>query len=584
MFSTTNSFPVSSMRLSTAQTLPADILAELFYILASLDPPTPAAPAPNPVPTLTLAPTASHPSWCSPSSPWFDEQEPRPSHTAHEKGSLGWIATTHVCAHWRTTALSLAVLWGTTIHTFPRALEPILLRSKGAPLEFDFARRWWCCRTCSRYGPPQAPLTFRTVALNTHVKCGRFECYCEIARRNACRVRSLRGPASALSAWREYPILRELHLTGPGPHGPVPSQGRINKHERTPGHAHEHGLGHAVVLNAPRLERLVFDGAALIPFCAPSLRVLVLHSVRPGACPSSVLALLRSTPRLEELELTFSLAHGPPSWSCAHHGAVELPSLKSARLAGPAERLALWGRIRAPNASVQIHAFAGAEGVAGLDTLLSALSSTYIGDVLGLVHGDLDYTITLTSSSTLARCLQLRMLYRDIISLCGTMPLYTSRVLSHFTIEQVKALHAGPCLPAEYHCEEDWFGPRDTALVLRPMEGLREISLSWDAKGYQAWLLALGCTGEVVLPRLETLVFISDDQRGDDGRSTQERWACLIAVLEERTRRGYAVPRLVLRGESDAGNEEAKALCEWARRFVGVLVDERTDLSTAMEL
>ncbi|KZV71455.1 hypothetical protein PENSPDRAFT_404394 [Peniophora sp. CONT] len=559
MFSTSNMFPVSSARLSTAQTLPIDVLAELFYLLALVEPPTPPAPAPSPVSTLALNPTTSYPDWCSSASTWFDEQEHHNSHTAHEKGSLGWISlTTHVCSHWRATALSLGALWGRVVHTFPRALEPILLRASGAPLELDFARRWWCCRTCSR-----------------------FECYCELARRNAYRLRWLRGPASALSARRVYPLLRELHLTGPGPHGPVPTQGRLNKHERSNGHTHEHGLGHAVTLHAPALERLIFDGAALIPFCAPSLRVLVLHSVRPGACPSSLLALLRTTPRLEELEITFSLAHGPPTWSCAQHTAVELPWLKAARLAGPAERLSLWGRIRAPATSVQVHAFAGTEGVAGLDTLLEALSARHCGDVLGLVHGDLDFTVTVASADALGQRLQFRMLYRDVVALCGTMPAYAARVLSHFNIERFKALHAGPCLPAEYHCEDDWFGPRETAAVLSPMTGLREISLSWEAKGYQAWLLALGCTGDVVLPRLETLVFVANDEC-DNAKCSQERWACLIAVLEERTRRGFALPRLVLRGECDVKNSEARALCEWARRFVGVLVDERVETTDTL--
>ena len=207
-------------------------------------------------------------------------------------------------------------------------------------------------------------------------------------------------------------------------------------------------------------------------------------------------------------------------------------------------------------------------------------------DVLGLVHGDLDFTVTLASSTALSQRLQLRMLYRDVVALCGTLPSYASRVLSHFPLERIKALHAGPCLPAEYHCEDDWFGPRETCAVLSPMAGIREISLSWEPKGYQAWLLALGCTGNVVLPRLETLAFISSDQDGDN-KSTQERWACLIAVLEERTRRGFALPRLVLRGEYCVAAEtaEVKALCEWAKRFVGVLVDEREILvDTPMQL
>ncbi|KZV72505.1 hypothetical protein PENSPDRAFT_359554 [Peniophora sp. CONT] len=91
---------------SPVQRLPNDIICELFYIVAELDPPRIAR--------------------C---------QEDR----LYEKpGSLGWIRMTHVCRGWRGVGLDMSTLWAGVVCVFPPGVETIARRTKTTPLTLTF--------------------------------------------------------------------------------------------------------------------------------------------------------------------------------------------------------------------------------------------------------------------------------------------------------------------------------------------------------------------------------------------------------------------------------------------------------------
>ncbi|KZV77561.1 hypothetical protein PENSPDRAFT_645202 [Peniophora sp. CONT] len=88
--------------------LPDDVVCELFYALASIDPPI----CPRP------------------------KGEPR--YKPHRPATLGWISLTHVCRHWRSVGIDLATLWGQIVCTF-QPIDEIIQRTKSAPLTIEFS-------------------------------------------------------------------------------------------------------------------------------------------------------------------------------------------------------------------------------------------------------------------------------------------------------------------------------------------------------------------------------------------------------------------------------------------------------------
>ncbi|KZV62577.1 hypothetical protein PENSPDRAFT_692394 [Peniophora sp. CONT] len=90
-------------RLQPAR-LQDDILCEVFYVLAEIDPPgTPMAA----------------------------------NETYYKPGSLGWISITHVCRRWRKIGLDLSKLWADIICVFPRGVDTIAQRTKNQLLNLD---------------------------------------------------------------------------------------------------------------------------------------------------------------------------------------------------------------------------------------------------------------------------------------------------------------------------------------------------------------------------------------------------------------------------------------------------------------
>lgn len=81
-----------------------DILCELFYVLAKVDPPRCPMPAGSPF---------------------------------YQPASLGWVSLTHVCRRWRKIGLDLSKLWADIVCVLPRGAADIAQRTKDRPLNLD---------------------------------------------------------------------------------------------------------------------------------------------------------------------------------------------------------------------------------------------------------------------------------------------------------------------------------------------------------------------------------------------------------------------------------------------------------------
>ncbi|TEB15221.1 hypothetical protein FA13DRAFT_1573069, partial [Coprinellus micaceus] len=53
-------------------------------------------------------------------------------------GNLAWLKITHVCRHWRETAIACQALWTTLSFIKPKITHLMLQRSQNAPLIVDF--------------------------------------------------------------------------------------------------------------------------------------------------------------------------------------------------------------------------------------------------------------------------------------------------------------------------------------------------------------------------------------------------------------------------------------------------------------
>ena len=244
------------MSLSPAQSLPEDIIYELFSALALIDPPRYAGPPdlPERMPVRSSQSDLNldlYPLWSGIRGPyWHAELETiKRRGMFSESGTLGWITMTHVCRSWRQAGVDMARLWGEIVHVFPSALETVLARSRNAPLALDF-------------GALRRLPVLKQMVLHDQ--------YYMLLTRTIVRVRSLvaSNPFRSFRDWhglllrQDLPVLEDLSLKGAK---------RIPEIVGSP----------LTPLVAPSLRRLVLDQTAFLPFSAPALRTLLIQGSHP---------------------------------------------------------------------------------------------------------------------------------------------------------------------------------------------------------------------------------------------------------------------------------------------------------------
>ncbi|VDC02100.1 unnamed protein product [Peniophora sp. CBMAI 1063] len=155
---------------STAQSLPHDVLSELFEHVAVID--------------------------------------PAGALLKGERRSLGWITTTHVCARWREVGLGLAALWADAVCAFPSVAiaDEVLLRARDCLLNVTV-------------GPPALDLDPRTPFTRApHLPTSWGIQHLQRARTLRCHVdrgSTYSDHSEAYTALRDttLPLLQHLYLS-----------------------------------------------------------------------------------------------------------------------------------------------------------------------------------------------------------------------------------------------------------------------------------------------------------------------------------------------------------------------------------
>ncbi|KZV77209.1 hypothetical protein PENSPDRAFT_645483 [Peniophora sp. CONT] len=579
---------------SFAQSLPEDVICEIYYALAAVDPPKYAGPLHALDRELQyLEPegwdTDIHPTWTGPRAvSWNLDQVTLKRRSLYSpSGSYGWIILTHVNSSFRRVGLNLAVLWGETIHLFPAkaALDTIKARARAAPLSFDFG---------SLHGSLSAPESV----------------YLHLAVENIARVGALvtgwstRRPPLASARWLDVlsftrlNCLKFLHIDGANVvglrHAPIPTS--IPENER--------------YIDAPILLSLTIKSTQFMRFRAPFLRSLVLGQNEGGVSSASILRALESTPLLEELEISYSLAdaaHDPGQ------AIVNLPHLTTARFYDSLEDIAnLWRHIRAPLTCLLVvhlvHAgflMLGEEPVRNGELLIavlrerlgdpsiSAFSFTYSrgGCAIALATSQPD-----SMSPPLIRT-SVIMRYDNVIRHFFSIPRLLSSFVTEMTVENITFFHASPCPSRNLLGRADAdFSVEDVYDIVSRFTCLSIISLSWIMRRYQAFLESLGTVtsgiGHILptaLPNVPTLILTSVDEEdklisldleeGGLKGSIEHRYRDLTRVLSERADAGYRFTRLILRGVKQSESELLQADLRGVtamRSLVDYLEDERS--------
>ncbi|VDB96006.1 unnamed protein product [Peniophora sp. CBMAI 1063] len=578
-------------RPSLAQTLPEDVVCEIYYALAAIDPPRYSGPLHALDRELQYVEsegwdTDIHPLWTGPRAvPWNLDQTTLLRRSLYSpSGSLGWISLTHVSRLYRTVGLDLALLWGGVVHVFPAALDTIMMRARGAPLSFDF-------------GALQGSLS------------AQESVYLQLAMDNITHVGSLttgwssRRPPMPSARWLDIisatplPRLQFLHIDGANDlglrHAPNPSN--------------HNGSGR--FLDAPMLSSLTMKSTQFLPFRTPFLRSLVLGQNEGGVPSAILLRALQTTPLLEELEISYSLAdatHDPEQTP------VHLSHLISARFYDSLEDIAnLWRQIRAPlTCSLVVHLVHSSIFMLGeepnrngdllisallerlLDPSINAFSFTYSrgGCAIALAvgrPGSLDQPTNRTG---------VIMRYDNVVRHFYSIPRLISAFVAELALENITYFHASPSPSRSLLGRADAdFGVEDIHAIVSRFTSLTSISLSWIMRRYQSFLESLGTVetsdGQlpIALPNTPTLIFISVDEEdklisidleeGGLRASIEHRYRDLAKVLSERADAGYRFSRLVLRGvkqgESELRDADQHGLAT-VRALVDVVEDARS--------
>ncbi|VDC06359.1 unnamed protein product [Peniophora sp. CBMAI 1063] len=295
-------------------TLPDDVMCEIFHAAAELEPPRRAS--------VLRA--------------WPELDTSRMEHLI----ALGWIRLTHVCQNWRAILLSMTDLWGRVAFTFTSrsAFPTLFVRAGGAPVDIDAPldeEKWPRCEALI-----SLPLA-RSLRINSRV---------------TPRLHAFLTLNSESMSW-----LRDLRMVLP-----YDKEADLELAQRN------------ITIDAPRLECASFKfcrGSSItLSFTTTMLRHLEVraeYSVRNGSHITGnyawIIALLRTSPLLENLSIVINPGESVVDWDSLLHGtSLQLAKLRTIKLedSSYSHLIPLMKHIRA----------------AGPPSSLSASFGTYLGE------------------------------------------------------------------------------------------------------------------------------------------------------------------------------------------------------------
>ncbi|KZV73452.1 hypothetical protein PENSPDRAFT_750194 [Peniophora sp. CONT] len=544
-----------------AQTLPADVLCELYFTAARSDPPVRKHAIRPYIPPIqkNAAKEPLGPTWSqipAVGTRRNDYIRPTSAHTAHE-GSLGWILLTHVCSQWRSVGLSLSSLWGDVFSMFPKVASTLLSRARDAPLTFDME-------------------FLSSLQPNPFQPCDYLSSFENLARQHLSSAGTMTFAPLGEPSWswtikllyhHEFPLLKDLRAQV----SYIPFM---------------HPDYETSVPLAPSLKRLVLN--VFIPFTAPNLTNLELTRL-DASKGDEVLTLLRSSPLLEELLLQWNRASRSSPF-VNHFGNVHLPRLTTALFTGIPGALAFTRNLDIPS-----HADLGF-------TTYSLLDLPSLLDTIGPRMSDSGANCFSFSSSCdadvfAASIYQPEKETSPRIFITVSQPelslenrlAFFHEILIRTNPDRIVSLHVDPCTYMSMSPLEDMV---NTVLNgLRALSALISLSVACVPIAREwPFLEALRGSSNPDLhtfaPALETLTIFSDDTLLDkdftktEAECVQHRWDRIIFVLEHRQKIGLPLRRLELEGARGDDPEIASINASGFARaavFVDEVIDNRKD-------
>ncbi|KZV73455.1 hypothetical protein PENSPDRAFT_750196 [Peniophora sp. CONT] len=561
--SATNRDSITPSQKSLAQTLPHDVLCELYKTLAKYDPPTRKRSRAwaNALNLQQDAPTESlSPGWTTRAMERYRrESDFHPAVVSSSRfmaseSNIGWIRLTHVCAHWRAVGLSLARMWGDILPIFPCAIETILARSRDTPLSFDMD-------IIGYVGPHHSSLMLA---------------FFNLAKQHLARAQTVTFPYNVRGDW-EPSVLRGAHM----PHLKtlrVQSLRDVDWPADT-------------FLHAPLLSHLVLDAFAL-SLIVPSLRYLKITKEAEPLKTVSLLNVLRSLPLLEELILEWATAPEVVT-SSATISLVPLPNLAFAEFCAPPPLLSFVKYLDIPHdAELSFFVWYRPEVDGSILPLLDDLSPRLRHQSIDCISfnpgGAVEVCLgsTHTPSGEPAPRIFIRSNGTSVAEDCGSLAGFLSHIVARMEPVNIVSLYANSTtndLSVSEHAPV-------YASILHQLQNLSTLSPTWRPAQYHPFLTALRSPS--TSNTLKNLIIFSGDtlvgydifaapervvEPAIDG--VRRRWEDILSILDERENAGVRLERLVLKGvrndEGWFGMVNATRLSR-AAQLVGEVVDERT--------
>ncbi|KZV73451.1 hypothetical protein PENSPDRAFT_297898 [Peniophora sp. CONT] len=551
-------------RLSIAQTLPVDVLCDLYFTVASSDPPARKHAFP-PYLVQSISPFRKNaakeplgPTWSQIPAVGTRRNDyiSSTSYMADEE-SLGWILLTHVCSQWRSVGLSLSSLWGDIFSIFPKVASTLLSRARDAPLTFDMD-------FLSHLQP------------NPFGSRDYLSSFKNLARQHLARAGTMTFAQHAQSDWNitllyhnEFPYLKDLRvqvLYVPIMHPTFERPPRL----------------------APSLKRLVLN--VFIPFTAPNLTNLELSNLQESKS-AEVLTLLSSSPLLEELLLTWTkAAQGTTTPSMRHFGNVHLPRLTTARFGGISSALAFSRKLNIPShAELGFVAHSPLDIPSLMDVVSPRLSDSGINCFSLSISWDADvFAASVHEPGTKTSPRTFITAYEAELSLEDRLALF-HEIIIRATPNRIVSLYVDPYPYMD-------MGPLENTVItvlngLRALSALTSLSMACVPMA-RDWPFLEALRGSInpdlptFAPALQTLIIYSDDTLRDKGftktevECVQHRWDRIISILEHRREIGLPLRRLVLEGARGDDPEIASINASGSARaavFVDEVIDNRRD-------